>query len=122
MQFLDKNWITENHIDFEYKKYVLLAYLQHVSEHFTEQRLYPYLSDLVDHYRNLKQLKDNKKYLFNLFPERMKSLDLEQFNIIYNKMVEDDTIMQEIETILDFSIPQMEHYLKGSSASCKVLS
>ena len=37
MQFLDKNWITENHIDFEYKKYVLLAYLQHVSEHFTEQ-------------------------------------------------------------------------------------
>lgn len=27
-------------------------------------------------------------------------------------MVEDDTIMQEIENILDFSIPQMERYLK----------
>lgn len=112
MKFLDKNWITENHIDFEYKKYVLLAYLQHVSEHFTEQRLYPYLSDLVDHYRNLKQLKDNKKHLYNLFPERLKTIDLEQFRIIYNKMVEDDTIMQEIENILDFSIPQMERYLK----------
>ena len=85
MQFLNKNWITENQIDFEYKKYVLLAYLQHVSENFTEYRLYPYLSDLIEHYRNLKSLKDNKNHLYNLFPERMKGADLEQFKLIYEK-------------------------------------
>ena len=39
MEFLNKNWITENQIDFEYKKYMLLAYLQHVSENFTDKRL-----------------------------------------------------------------------------------
>jgi hypothetical protein len=112
MQRLDKNWITDKHIDFEYKKFVLLAYLQHVSEHFTEHRLYPYLSDLVEHYRNLKILKDNKQHLYNLFPERIKSANLEEFRLIYEKMVQDDAIMLEIESILDFSIPQMEHYLK----------
>jgi hypothetical protein len=112
MQSLNKNWITENQIDFEYKKYVLLAYLQHVSDNFTEYRLYPYLSDLVEHYRNLKSLKDNKKNLFNLFPERMKGADLEQFKLIYEKMVLDDALMQEIESILEFSIPQMEVYLR----------
>lgn len=112
MQFLNKNWITENQIDFEYKKYILLAYLQHVSDNFTEYKLYPYLSDLVEHYRNLKSLKVNKKSLFNLFPERMKSADLEQFKLIYEKIVEDDTLMQEIESILEYSIPQMEVYLK----------
>src|SRR4051812_9792108 len=112
MQYLNKNWITENQIDFEYKKYVLLAYLQHVSENFTEYRLYPYLSDLIEHYRNLKSLKDNKHNLYNMFPERMKGADFEQFRLIYEKMVEDDALMQEIESILDFSIPQMEVYLK----------
>jgi hypothetical protein len=112
MESLNKNWITENRIDFEYKKYVLLAYLQHVSDNFTEYRLYPYLSDLVTHYRNLKSLKDNKKNLYNLFPERMKGADLEQFTLIYEKMVQDDALMQEIESILDFSIPQMEVYLR----------
>lgn len=112
MQFLNKNWITENQIDFEYKKYILLAYLQHVSDNFTEYRLYPYLSDLVEHYRNLKSLKDNKQNLYNLFPERIKGADLEQFRMIYEKIVQDDALMQEIESILDFSIPQMEVYLR----------
>ncbi|MFN8165710.1 MAG: hypothetical protein U0X76_05935 [Bacteroidia bacterium] len=112
MVALNKNWITENQIDFEYKKYVLLAYLQHVSENFTENRLYPYLSDLVEHYRNLKALKDNKQHLYNLFPERLRQVDVEKFRLIYDKMVEDDAIMQEIESILDFSIPQMESYLR----------
>jgi hypothetical protein len=112
MQYLNKNWITENQIDFEYKKYVLLAYLQHVSENFTEYRLYPYLSDLVEHYRNLKSLKDNKQNLFNLFPERVKGADVEQFKLIYEKIIQDDSLMQEIVSILEFSIPQMEVYLR----------
>jgi hypothetical protein len=112
MQSLNKNWLTENQIDFEYKKYVLLAYLQHVSENFTEHRLYPYLSDLVEHYRQLKSLKDNKQFLYDRFPERLAGTDLEQFRLIYEKMVHDDSIMQEIESILDFSIPQMERYLR----------
>jgi hypothetical protein len=112
MESLSRNWITEKHIDFEYKKYMLLAYLQHVSENFSDQRLYPYLSDLVEHYRSLKRIKDNKKNLFEKFPERMSGADMEQFKLIYEKMVEDDSLMQEVESIIDYSIPQMEIYLK----------
>jgi len=112
MESLSKNWITESHIDFEYKKYVLLAYLQHVSDNFTEHRLYPFLSDLVEHYRNLKVLKDNKKNLFESFPSRAKAVDFEQFKIIYEKLSEDDGLILEIENIIDYSIPQMEFYLK----------
>lgn len=112
METLSKNWITESHIDFEYKKYVLLAYLQHVSDNFTEHRLYPFLSDLVEHYRSLKVLKDNKKSLFESFTARAKTIDLEEFKIIYEKLAEDDTLIQEIESIIDYSIPQMEFYLK----------
>ncbi len=112
MQSLNKNWITENHIDFEYKKYILLAYLQHVSENFTEQRLYPYLADLVEHYRNLRSIKENKQVLFNQFPGRLKAPDMEKFRLIYEKLVQDDSLMQELESILDYSIPQLEQKLK----------
>jgi hypothetical protein len=112
MESLSRNWITEKYVDFEYKKYILLAYLQHVSENFSDKRLYPYLSDLVEHYRNLKLIKDNKKNLFERFPERISGADFEQFKLVYERMVEDDSLMQEMESIIDFSIPQMEIYLK----------
>jgi hypothetical protein len=112
MKALNQNWITENHIDFEYKKYVLLAYLQKVSEHFTENKLYPDLSDLVEHYRNLKALKECKQELYSRFPERLLASDFEKFKLVYEKMVADDRIMQEVEDIIDFSIPQFEQYLK----------
>ncbi|MEY4594638.1 MAG: hypothetical protein RIQ47_1048 [Bacteroidota bacterium] len=112
MQSLNKNWITEHHIDFEYKKYILLAYLQHVSENFTENRLYPFLSDMVEHYRNLKVLQENKHRIFASFPEQIKGTDTEQFRLIYQKLVEDDSLMSEIESIVEFSIPQLETKLR----------
>jgi hypothetical protein len=42
----------------------------------------------------------------------MTGADIEQFRLIYEKMVQDDALMQEIESILEFSIPQMEVYLR----------
>jgi hypothetical protein len=112
MEKLSDNWITEKHIDFEYKKYVLLAYLQHVSERFDETRLYPALSELVNHYRNLKALKENKQAMFDSFPEKLTQADFNNFKLVYEKLCEDDKLMQEIESIIDFSIPQFEKYLR----------
>ncbi len=108
---LSANWITEKHIDFEYKKYLLLGYLQRVSERFTESRLYPALSELVSHYRNVVAIRDNKKNLFESFPERLTGTDLSKFNMIYEKLVNDDQLMSEIESIINFSIPQFEKYI-----------
>ena len=85
MKTLDKNWITENRIDFEYKKYILLAYLQEVNSQFEKQKLYPALSDLIFHYQNLIKIRDNKNNLFESFPERMVQTNMEQFKIIYEK-------------------------------------
>ncbi len=112
MEKLNENWITENHIDFEYKKYLLLAYLQHVSERFDETRLYPALSELVSHYRNLKLLKESKQALFDSFPEKLTQADISNFKLVYEKLSEDDKLMQELESIIEFSLPQFEKYLK----------
>jgi hypothetical protein len=42
MEKLKENWLTEGLIDFEYKKYVLLAYLKSVKESFSRVELYPF--------------------------------------------------------------------------------
>lgn len=108
---LSDNWLTEKHIDFEYKKYVLLAWLQHVSERFEETRLYPALSELVKHYRNLVSLREQKKQLYGAFPEKLNQADLQQFKLVYDKLTGDDQLMQELEQIIQFSIPRFEHQL-----------
>jgi len=112
METLSKTWLTEKHIDFEYKRYLLLAYLQSVNENFAEQRLYPHLSDLIGHYRDLIELREGKKNLYENFPGNIKTADLENFNIIYEKIIQDDELMKEIEFIIEFSIPQMEQHLR----------
>jgi len=116
MATLSNNWITEKHIDFEYKKYLLLGYLQGVSENFTESKLYPSLSELVSHYRNVIALRDKKKDLFNSFPERLTGADLKGFNMMYEKLLNDDQVMSEIESIIDFSIPQFEKFISEGKA------
>ena len=111
MENLSINWITENRVDFEYKKYLLLAYLQKVSERFDETKLYPALGELVQHYRNVVALRDQKKQLFNSFPEKLSQADFNNFKLVYEKLCEDDKLMLEIESIIEFSIPQFQKYM-----------
>ncbi|HEU4719428.1 MAG TPA: hypothetical protein VFU15_16400 [Bacteroidia bacterium] len=106
MEKLNKDWITEKSIDFEYKKYLLLAYLQHVDECFRAVKLYPPLADLISHYRFAKTLKENKEQLASLFPQRLTGFDAEAFRLNYEKVVSDGKVMEEIESILDFSLPR----------------
>jgi hypothetical protein len=112
MQKLNDNWITEKHIDFEYKKYVLLAYLQEVSNDFNGVRLYPVLSDLIMHYRNTLAFKENKVRIANAFPKRISSIDMDQAALQYEQLLHDDQLILEIESIINFSLPQFKYYLE----------
>jgi len=108
MKNLEKDWLTQGLIDFEYKKYILLSYLQEVQSYFQDQKLYPYLSDLVFHYQNLRSIKQNKELLFENFPGKIERADFEKLKIHYFKMVEDDGLMRELEQILGFAIPALQ--------------
>jgi len=65
MRKLPTNWLTDGLVDFEYKKYLLLAYLKSVEEEFDSKRLYPILSDLILHYQNIMQVKAHKKLIYD---------------------------------------------------------
>lgn len=50
---LKQDWIIDDNLDFEYKKYILLAYFQEVKEKLEQNKLYPTFSDVYNHYIDL---------------------------------------------------------------------
>ena len=111
MAILHADWVTEGRIDFEYKKYLLLGYLQAVSRHFQEEKLYPFLSDLVFHYRNLVSIRDNRTQALSQFPKQLTRLDFEEFKLEYERISQDAEYMEVIAEILDFAIPRIKNQL-----------
>lgn len=112
MKELNANWFAQGIIDFEHKKYMLLAYLQYVSKQFDGTKLYPLLSDLIFHYQNLKSLKDNQELVKQSMPKKLRKFDLDNFRLEYERIMNDDQYMVEIESILDFAIPRIQQAVK----------
>lgn len=112
MEKLKADWITDGLVDFEYKKYILLGYLQNVRSAFTGNKLYPSLNDLIFHYNNLIAIKNNKKLWIEKFPKSLQNIDLKKLKLGYKKMVQDDKVMTEIEEIIEFAIPNLKDVMK----------
>ena len=115
MKTLSQTWFADGYIDFELKKYTLLAYLQEINKHFCEKKLYPQLADLIFHYNNLVSFKENKKYLQEQFPKKLTGIQLEKLQLLYQSLIEDDALMQELEDIINYASPTMKKIInKGS--------
>src|SRR5476649_1659286 len=108
MKSLGINWFIEGSIDFEYKKYILLDYLQEINRHFDKSKLYPNLTDLIFHYYNLLFFKKNKTMMQQAFPQRLTLADIEAVKLTYQKIVDDDSSMKEIENIITYAIQKMD--------------
>ena len=111
MAALDKNWLTEGWMDFEYKKYLLLAYLHETAGQFDEKKLYPRLAELTEHLRGLQLLKEKKMSISKDFPKEISKLDFEKFKIEYKNVFEDDELIKEMDTIIEFAMPEIERKL-----------
>lgn len=108
MTGLKHDWLTEGMIDYEYKKYILLAYLKDIRERFDSSELYPFLSDLIFHYKNLKRVKDHKEVLYSSFPKSITRADFRKLQFTYERMIADDEVMDQIESIISFALPKIE--------------
>ncbi len=102
-------------IDFELKKYTLLAYLQQVNQCFTQNKLYPQLADMIFHYHNIVAFRENKKYLQEHFPKKMTGVQLEKLQVLYEQMIEDDELMQELEDIIQYSAGEMKNTISSGT-------
>ena len=108
MKQLSETWFAEGYIDFELKKYTLLAYLQEINKHFNESKLYPQLADLIFHFNNLIAFRENKKYLQEHFPKKLTGIQIEKLQVLYEQMIADNELMQELEEIINYSANEMK--------------
>ena len=115
MGTLSENWLTEDLMDFEYKKYIVLGYLQNIKAHFKEQKLYPDFAELIAHYKNLILLKNNTTSLENNFKKTLSGIDYTNLKLQYQSIVNDESL-NELKQIINFSEPLFEQELeKGKS-------
>ena len=112
MDTLKHDWLTSGLIDFEYKKYVLLAYLKDTKKRFNNAQLYPFLSDLVFHYNNLMKVKTKKEVLYESFPKTISRVEFEKLKFNYIKIIEDDEVMKEMGDIIAYSLPLIKNTIK----------
>ena len=105
---LSETWFMDGYIDYELQKYRLLAYLQEVRQCFHESKLYPQLADMVFHYNNLVAFRNNKRFLQDHFPQKIDRVDLKRLEIVYERMLEDNELMQELDQIANFAIDEMK--------------
>lgn len=101
------NWITEGHLDYEYKKYQVLAYLQKVKKDFDQKILYPTFSELLMHFKNLGDLKAALEKMQNSFKKNLSGLVYQHpvLKAIYENPIEDPEFLNELDQILNFSLP-----------------
>lgn len=105
---LSETWFMEGYIDFELQKYRLLAYLKDVKQSFDQTKLYPQLSDIIFHYNNLEAFRKNKQLLQDQFPKKMEGVNMQKMEIVYERMLADDDLMQELEHITQYALNEMK--------------
>ena len=108
MKTLSDTWFADGYIDFELKKYTLLAYLQEIQQYFGQNMLYPQLADIIFHYNNLVAFRENKKYLQEQFPKKLTGMQIEKLQVLYGQLIEDDELMQELEDIINYAATKMK--------------
>ena len=97
-------WYIDEPIDFEFKQYTLLAYLQKVDESFLYKRLSPHLLHMEEMIMDMVMFRESfvdmrKKFNKNRYIFFKENPKLEG---------ENNLIIEDIREIVEFSIPQIE--------------
>ncbi len=115
MKSLSETWFADGYIDFELKKYTLLAYLQEINKYFNENKLYPHLSDIIFHYNNIVAFRENKRFLQEHFPKKFSGVQLQKLELLYEQMISDDELMAELEGIINYASERMKKTINSGT-------
>ncbi len=100
------NWYAESPIDFEHKQYVILSYLQTVDAYFIQKRLSPHLLHMESMIIEMLNFQESLEGM-------RKRFDKERYVLLFNDNPklkgEKNLLIEEIEEVVDFSIPLIKN-------------
>lgn len=101
-ELIPVDWYIESPIDFEYKQYILLSYLQKVDSQFVLKKLSPHLLHLESMVNEMLKFKES-------VDDMKKKFDKNRYVYLFKDNPklegEDNHLIMEIEEIVEFSIP-----------------
>lgn len=112
MKKLSNDWFVEGMLDFEYKKYLLLAYLQYVNKEFSQVKLYPSFQELIHHYNNLVTFQQSKQQLLQQFPRHLSEEEFKKTSLTHPADLPGGEILKEIEAIVTYAMPNIQHHIE----------
>lgn len=111
MELLSLTWWMESPIDYEYRQYILLDYLQKIEKHFYNKDFSPYLLHTEKLYEEMEvSLQFIKKFEESITITKL-TIKNEALGWETSKPVSIDEL-EEIKKILEFSIPRVKEKVK----------
>lgn len=111
MKTLNQNWFVDGLIDFEHKKYTLLAYLHAVQANFGQKKLFPDLTELRGHYERTVDFQRQKYQFYNQLAKTVRGIDWDQLSLQYEYPANNEPLLDEVEDIVRYSIPKFKKAL-----------
>lgn len=94
--------------DFERAQYQILSNLQEVRRDFSSNRIYPHLGELITIYGTLQTIVQSSENLKDALPEKIKNVDLEAQEVIYEKEQLETDQMQTVEELIQWALPHVK--------------
>ena len=105
------DWYLEHPLDFEYKNYILLDYIQSVDKSYQIHQLSPYLLWTEQLISELKDF-DNKRRIFHKSIQKTQLIFDEGTIRLMKKSMEVPESIKLITEIIDYSCPILESKIK----------
>jgi len=80
--------------------------LQEVKANYASSRVYPWLAEMIDHYRNTLAVKENGEKL--KAKGELKGINWKKMKLEFEKSSEEFELMNEIKSIIEFALPLMQ--------------
>ncbi len=93
--------------DLEHAQYGVLGGLKRVQDAFAQNRIYPHLGDLVTLHRALKELIERSEGLKSALPGRLKAVDLEAQQVVYEWPELDSDEMGRVRALIEWALPRI---------------
>ena len=104
----------DSETDWEMNQYRILAGLKKAQTEFGQKKIYPSLATLIKLNRELNQIKDERKNLWQNFPKQIKGFDFKEQKVIYetSKNLELNDSIENIFELIDWALPQINETIE----------
>lgn len=109
--YLSLDLFTQVNADFEKRQYLILAGLKKIEDQFYLNKIYPHLTELVELFKTLKEIKQKLEDLREEFPKRIKNVDLVNKKIEFEIVFVEGSDIGLVEDLIEWVLPHMERLL-----------